>query len=82
MATDSRVRAVPELKAEPHKFLFTLRLLRQLVMTDSLTDIGRRVAMGSLIDHAIADITGKPVETDRCLDWAMEKARELGYVVY
>lgn len=73
-------RPVYMLKADAKKYLLTLKLLQELVRNDSLSELGRRIAMGSLIEHAIADITGKPVETAADMQWAMDKAKKLGYI--
>jgi len=54
--------------------------MHQLVMDENLTDIARRVALATVIDHAIADITGVPVETAADMQWAVNKAKELGYI--
>lgn len=59
--------------------LVVFRLILELVQTDDLSDLGRRVAIGTLVSHTIADITGVPVEGAADIAWAVRRAQELGY---
>ena len=60
--------------------MITLKVLRELFLDAKLSETALRVAGASIIDHAIAGITGKPVESNAAIRWAMNRARDLGYI--
>jgi hypothetical protein len=78
VATKSRI--CRSLNADQHRHVLTLRLLRELLLDSKLSETAVRVAGASIIDHAIADITGEPVEGSAAIRWAMDRARDLGYI--
>ena len=57
--------------------LITYRLIRELAQNNTLSELAARAAISTLASHAIADITGVPVETQADIAWAVSRAGAL-----